>query len=308
MSNQAPSRPTQPGEELLLQGYSRGLLASWLFVQNYNLLIDAGEGVTPSLYHKLGTINHIVITHSHFDHVGGLAGLLHLQARVAPASRVNLYLPGNDRRFEQMLGILGSHARDRVDIRRTDQEQSFPIGGGRILETFPVEHSATSRGVLVREIRRKLKPEFIGIEGNRLGELRRQGVEIERSFKHTLLAATGDTGPLRDKDITIMRGADLVVTEATFLTKQDRLAENIDNHNDLPSALSALRELKPKRAILQHFSTRYTDRAVKLAVRQSDLPIPVEIMLGDFASPASRRPRVEQEEKHNFAEQLNPSL
>lgn len=308
MNNQPPNTAAKHGEELLLQGYSRGLLASWLFIQNYNLLIDAGEGVTPNLYHKLGAISHIAITHSHFDHVGGLAGLLHLQARVAPESRVNLYLPGNDRRFDQLLGILGSRALERVDVHRTDQEQSFPIGGGRILETFPVEHSPTSRGLLIREVRRKLKPEFIGVEGSRLGELRRQGVEIERSYKHTLLAATGDTGPLRDKDLTCMQGADMVITEATFLSKQDRLAEDVDKHSDLPSALSALRELKPRSAILQHFSTRYTDRAVRLAVRQSDLPVPVEIMLGDFTRPAIRRPGLRMEEKHNFAESLEPSL
>jgi ribonuclease Z len=308
MTAQSPNKSPKAGEELLLQGYSRGLLASWLFVQNYNLLIDAGEGVTPSLYHKLGSINHIALTHSHFDHVGGLAGLLHLQARVAPESRVNLYLPGNDRRFERLLGILGPHARERVDVYRTDQEQSFAIGGGRILETFPVEHSPSSRGILVREVRRKLKPEFVGVEGSRLGELRRQGVEIERSYKHTLLAATGDTAPLREQDLAAMQGADLVITEATFLTKQDRLDEDIDSHNDLPNALDALRKLQPKGAILQHFSTRYTDRAIKLAVRQSDLPVPVEIMLGEFARPASRRPNHRQEEKHNFAESLEPSL
>jgi ribonuclease Z len=304
----APTASAKASEELLLQGYSRGLLSSWLFIQNYNLLIDAGEGVTPAIYRKLGSINHIVLTHSHFDHVGGLAGLLHLQARVSPDSRVNLYLPGNDRRFEQLLGVLSPRALSRVDLHRTDQEQSFPLGGGRILETFPVDHSPNSRGVLIREIRRKLKPEFVGVEGSRLGELRRQGVEIERSYKHTLLAATGDSGPLRPQDLAALRGAELLITEATFLTKQDRLAEEVDKHNDLQSALEAIREAQPKSAILQHFSPRYSDRAIRLAFQQSEPPVPTELMLGDFVRPPNRRPTPRQEEKHNFTEQAEPSL
>ena len=264
-----------------LQGDSKGLISTWTFVKDYNLLVDAGEGVTNALYHTLGSINHIVLTHPHFDHVGGLAGLLHLQSRVAPHVRPKLYLPGESPRFHKLLDLLGPRARENLRIYRTDIEKEFDLGGGRVMTTFPIQHSPISRGLMISETRSKLRDEFVGLPGSEIKRLKLSGADIEKRFRHKLLAITGDTGPLRQEDIYQLEGTDILLTEATFLKRHDRMKEKVYEHNDLETFMESHKFINPRRTILHHISPRHPKELI-LEAKKSLAGTGVDLVFGGF--------------------------
>lgn len=257
---------------------SRGLVSSWTFVPDYSLLFDAGDGVATSLGVKSGSIAHIVLTHAHFDHVGGLAALLHLRSRVAPNTAVNVYTPGNHPRINTMLGMLGRQARQDMNLIEIHPDKEYDLGGKRVLKAFPVRHSDISKGYLIQTPRSRLLPEFQNKSGSEIAKIRKSGTPVTHDFMHTLIAYTGDTPPLNIREIEIIKNADVLITEATFLTKAERLKEGAFTHSDLETAATDIQTANPKRAILNHFSPRYTDSHVIKQVGALDQDI--EVILG----------------------------
>jgi ribonuclease BN (tRNA processing enzyme) len=96
--------PTQErGKRIIILGSSSGMPSPSRFCSSFLLetekekyLFDAGEGVSFSLLRNkidFNQINHIFITHSHVDHLGGLfllIQMMHLTQRKIP---LNIYLP-----------------------------------------------------------------------------------------------------------------------------------------------------------------------------------------------------------------------
>jgi len=267
-------------------GFSRGLLSTWTFLPDYNLLFDAGDGVSAALGQKSGSIAHIVLTHAHFDHVGGLAALLHLRSRVAPNNPVNLYLPGEHSRINTLLGMLGKQAINDLNIIKVEPDKEYPIGGKRILRPFNVRHSPISKGYLIQEPRAKLLPEYQKLSGKEIAALRKNDIKVMRDFHHTLVAYTGDTAPMNKDEIHKLKNADLLITEATFLTTVERLAEGATTHNDLENVTAMVAEINPKRTIINHVSPRYFDNRVQSKIEG----LGFECILGEKHHPTPEEP------------------
>ena len=59
-----------------ISGYSKAKYSTWLFYKPDRLLFDAGEGVSTSLGNYIYGVEQIFISHGHFDHIGGIPGIL----------------------------------------------------------------------------------------------------------------------------------------------------------------------------------------------------------------------------------------
>jgi ribonuclease BN (tRNA processing enzyme) len=52
--------------------HSSPRFATWIWIPDWRLLIDAGDGATQQLGYKIRKIDTVALTHSHRDHIGGL--------------------------------------------------------------------------------------------------------------------------------------------------------------------------------------------------------------------------------------------
>jgi ribonuclease Z len=65
----------------------------------------------------------------------------------------------------------------------------------RVARLFPTTHTVPSVGYIVYDVRKKLKPEFHGLKGDQIRDLKFQGIEVAAEFLTPMLAFTGDTSP-----------------------------------------------------------------------------------------------------------------
>ena len=76
--------------QLTITGYSTALFATWYFIDELNMLFDAGDGLTAGLLHKARKVEHVFISHADRDHLTGLLQFNQLNAREAPPLFITL--------------------------------------------------------------------------------------------------------------------------------------------------------------------------------------------------------------------------
>jgi ribonuclease Z len=135
---------------------------------------------------------------------------------------------------------------------------------------FPTDHRIESLGFIVWEKRKKLKPEFTHLDGNQIRDLRLSGVEVSQEFRMPRLAFTGDTAPKGlDVEPALYR-AEILICEATFVTKHERPSESHKfGHTHLEDILARASLFQNQLIILSHFSTRQHADTIRKIVEKS---------------------------------------
>jgi ribonuclease Z len=247
----------------VLEGYSRALYSNWLWHRSLKLLVDAGEGVHLALRTNVFAPDVVAITHGHSDHILGLAGL-------AGARRFGKGSTSKPWTVLYPEGSLGIGAM-RDLIAAMWRGVAFPItwiplkvGGThrlsqhRVVEAFPVQHAASEPafGYRVIETRRRLRPELAAVPQKEI-ELRSRAKgrdAVMEQYGHVIFVHSGDAMPI---DVELVRGADLLVHDATFLGAEER-REPI--HATTEEVLALAGEAGVAALVLNHLSVRY-DRA-----------------------------------------------
>lgn len=243
-----------------LSGFSRALYANWLCHQPFQLLIDAGEGLSLALGTQVFAVSTIAITHGHADHVLGLPGFVGARrfGKGATERPYTVIYP------EQSPGV----AAVRETISSLWRGVDFPVtwlgvaGGSahrlsarRTLEAFAVSHvtAEPSLGYRVIESRRRLKPEFAQLPKPDVERLARQHGRdhVMQDHAHIVFAHSGDAMPV---DAALVRHADVLVHDATFLEPGDR-REPI--HASAREVFELARSAGVRTLVLHHLSIRY---------------------------------------------------
>jgi ribonuclease Z len=254
-----------------LHGFSRSGLATYVLVPELDACFDLGH-CDPAA----AGLSHVLLSHVHHDHAGGLVRHLRLRA-LSGARPPRVYVPAESR--DDLLHTLRAHERmeraapqdlDSV-VRGVSPGDSFPLSSRYSVRAFDVRHRAPSRGYTVTETRRKLKPAYLGLPGPEVGRLVQQGVQVADLTTHDLLTYVGDSTVETLHLHPELGRSEILLLEATYLPPDPtsaaaryghtHLSELVDLHLRHPETLAS------PYLVLKHFSLKYGESQVRQALQ-----------------------------------------
>jgi ribonuclease Z len=271
----------------------RGLSAQVVMHREYRFLVDCGEGTQRQILRSgLGfkRLNRVLLTHGHLDHILGLGGLVSTFARWEAMERLEIY-GGRwalQRVYDLIYGVVLRGTRPPIDIDFVEVKPGVVLEDSEFeVVAFPVSHRGPSLGYLFRE---KPRRPFLSERAERLGVP--QGPERRRLVagevvtlsdgrmihpddvlgppeRRAVLAHVGDSGETEGL-VDAVRGADMLIIEATYVERDSDLAEQFD-HLTAAQAARLARAADVHQLVLTHISRRYRESDI-LVEAQAIMP------------------------------------
>lgn len=257
---------------LTIEGYSRAAVQSYWRVPELKIGFELGA----SPWNFMGTQTFLV-THGHLDHLAALPVYV-ARRRMMKMEPPVIYLPAeivDDAwrvlkawqkldRGRMLCELIGVTAGEMVSLSR---EHRFTV--------FPTKHTVPSVGYIVYDVRKKLKPEFQGLHGDQIRDLRLQGTDVAAESLTPLVCFTGDTSPPGlDAHPDVYR-AEVLITEMTFFRPEHR-KEKIHKfgHMHLDDIIERAERFQNELILLSHLSTRTHDAEAR---RRLDQVLPEQL-------------------------------
>ena len=273
-----------------LSGYSKAMYSTWFFYRPSRILLDAGEGVSSALENFVFGIEKVFLSHGHYDHIGGLPGLLQSRrsARGDNEKPIEVCYPRGDalielqRRYVESLTYALGYP---LSWRAVEPGERIELGQGRdrgYLVPFAARHGSrtVSLGFRVMEERTRLRPDYAALPQHEIAQLARTvpREDFSETYEKILLAYSGDTMPL---DPETVRDAEVLMHEATFLRADDREAPT---HSTAEEAIRVAVDARVKVLVLFHLSSRYPSREAQRELRKLAASLAPELPIALFRS------------------------
>ena len=267
-----------PGSsQLTLMGWSLAALRTNFYVKELGILLDAGLSA-PTF-----TINHMLITHCHSDHIANLP--FHLYS-YKPTDKIQIYVPkGIETHIKDYIEsayLLSSHTfpeeenikREELHLYRyfdlitVEPGNNIPIQIKKVnygLEIFKCYHSVPCVGYGVYNVRKKLKEEYSKLSGKEIMELRKKGVDINYDYINKMFVYLGDTGKeiFEDEEWKKIVEYPTIIIECTFILEDEKEQAIKTNHIHWNHIEPIVDKYNKNTFILIHFSQRYNNSEVK---------------------------------------------
>lgn len=251
---------------LTIEGWSRAAVQTYWRIPELKIGFDMGG----SPWSFMGTQT-FLITHAHLDHLAALPAFV-ARRKMMKMDPPIIYVPDEIVEFvERMLRSWQRLDRGRMqcELIGVKPGDEFELSREHVLTGFETKHTVPSRGYIIWERRRKLKPEYVGLSGDQIRDLRYTGIDVSAEVRTPLVCYCGDTAPEGlDADPAVYQSK-ILITEMTFFRPEHRRDKiHKFGHTHLDDLVERADQFQNELIILGHFSTRYSDRQVQNAINK----------------------------------------
>jgi len=249
----APVRTLQH-KGLTIEGYSRAAVQTYWRVPEMKLGFDLGGQpwsfmTTPTWF----------VSHVHLDHIAALPVLV-ARRRMMKMEPPTIYLPAEAvDGVELLLRAVNRLDRGRMPANLVGLKPGDEVELSRelVVKAFATKHTIPSLGFLVWERRKKLKPEYQGLAGEQIRDLRLSGVEVSAEIRLPKVAYLGDTAPSGLDAFPEIYRTQILILEVTFVAPNERASViHKFGHTHLEDLLERADRFENEVIIASHFSTR----------------------------------------------------
>jgi len=249
---------------LTIEGYSRAAVQSYWRIPELKIGFDLGG----SPWDFMGTPT-FFITHAHLDHMAALPVYV-ARRRMMKMEPPTIYLPReNVESVDRMLKAWQRLDRGRMicNLIGVGPGDEIELGRDHCVTVFSTTHTVPSVGFQVWLRRRKLKPEYQGLSGDQIRDVRLSGIEVSAEIRTPILCYTGDTSPAGLDGYPPAFESKILITELTFFRPEHR-REKIHKfgHMHLDDFIERADQFQNELIIAMHFSTRYQTSQIERAV------------------------------------------
>ncbi len=257
----------------LVSGFSLAGEESVVAAPEYNVCFDIGRAPREVI-----SIDNVCLTHGHMDHAAGVAYYFSQRCFIGNSpGRVIVHrsLAQSIQKLMDVWADIEGHP-SAGQVYGVEHLEDVPIRRGLIVRPFTVNHTGSSLGFTIVDVRHRLKEELQGKLGPELVALKKQGVEIEDHVEIPVLTYPGDTAPGRFLDLDFVRKSRAVLLECTFFEDDHRVRAQAGRHihvDQLPRVLAAVPDAE---VMLIHLTRRTDLRAAKHQLRSVLTPSDLE--------------------------------
>ncbi|MBM3999386.1 MAG: metal-dependent hydrolase [Planctomycetes bacterium] len=250
---------------LTVEGYSRAAVQTYWRIPELKLGFDLG--CQPWDFMGTGTW---FVSHAHLDHIAALPVYV-ARRRMMKMDPPVIYLPMHAvDPVHRLLRVVTRLDRGRApcDLIGLNAGDEVELSRELVVTASPTRHTVPSLGYVVWDRRRKLRPEFASLTGDRIRDLRLAGTAVTEERRVPLVAYLGDSAPEGLDGCPAMFQAKVLISEMTFVARGHR-REKIHKHGHmhLDDYLDRRDRFENERIVAGHFSTRYHDRQIATLVR-----------------------------------------
>jgi ribonuclease Z len=254
-------------KDLTVEGYSRAAVQTCWRIPELRLGFDLGA----QPWSFMGTPIWFV-SHGHMDHLVALPVYV-ARRRMMKMEPPVIYLP--EALIEPVRRILKWFSRvDRgrlpcelVAVRPGDE---IELSRELMVTVSATVHTVPSLGFVVWQRRRKLKPEYQGLPGEKIRDLRLAGTEVAAEVRIPRVAYLGDSSPAGLDACPAMYAAEVLIMELTFVAPSHRKDKiHKFGHMHLDDFMERTGRFHNDLIIAGHFSTRYHPNQIRQHVQRA---------------------------------------
>ncbi len=254
-----------PNTPYTLVGYSVAAIRTGFYIPELNIQLDCGieSGFIP---------DHVFVTHGHSDHSYHIPMVpVELTNAKSTVTRIpTIYLPEKVKELCRDF-IVATHAFSKNNPNHKRIHEKYILHGVKpnqcldimlkkkpyTIEIISCDHTVPTVGYGFIERRRRLKSEYIGLSGQELSQLKRDGIEITSEVMIPQFCYLGDTTGKVLKN-PMLEKYSVVMIECTYLYPEHAGQAKSNKHiywKDLESYILDHPEIT---FVLFHFSQRYS--------------------------------------------------
>lgn len=253
--------------DLTIEGYSRAAVQTYWRIPEMKLGFDLGG----QPWDFMGTPTWFV-THTHLDHIAALPVYV-ARRRMMKMDPPTIYLP--EHAVDNVDRLLHSYSRlDRgrlpCELIAVKDGDTIELSRELAISAHATRHTVPSLGYIVWQRRRKLKPEYQGLSGEEIRDIRLQGHEVSHEQRLPKLAYLGDSSAAGLDACPDMYRSQVLIAEMTFVAPGHR-KEKIRKmgHMHLDDFVQRRDRFENQLVIAGHFSTRYHDNQIRHFVEKA---------------------------------------